>query len=172
MQYNAIHFLAHYLARAKFVAQPFMIFHASRSVGIICECGAIIQGKCTPEETQLSMFPQKALHTFSAFFSILNIFSCSMLLSCFVSMKKIRNTLKKNTKEIERHRASNRHHRNMLRHSGKEVLIALLVCHQSSLARSLASLETAKIGSSCFFGPSESLLVEICNSHARSSTAH
>lgn len=45
----------------------------SRSVGIICECGAIIQGKCTPEE-------------------------------------------------IERHRASNRHHRNMLRHSGKEVV--------------------------------------------------
>ena len=75
MQYNAIHFLAHYLARAKFVAQPFMIFHASRSVGIICECGAIIQGKCTPEETQLSMFPQKALHTSSAFFSILNIFT-------------------------------------------------------------------------------------------------
>ena len=159
-----------------------MIFHASRSVGIICECGAIIQGKCTPEETQLSMLdPTESI---AHIFSILNIFtvwiefdavslpSCSMLLSCFVSMKKIRNTLKKNTKEIERHRASNRHHRNMLRHSGKEVLIALLVCHQSSPARSLASLETAKIGSSCFFGPSESLLVEICNSHARSSTAH
>ena len=28
-------------------------------------------------------------------------------------------------KEIERHRASNRHHRNMLRHSGKEALHAL-----------------------------------------------
>ncbi|CAJ1385516.1 unnamed protein product [Effrenium voratum] len=46
---------------------------ACRSVGIVCECGAIIQGKCTPEE-------------------------------------------------IERHRASNRHQRNMLRHSGKEVV--------------------------------------------------
>jgi hypothetical protein len=65
--------LAHFLARAKFVAQPFMIFHASRSVGIICECGAIIHGKCTPVETQLSMLdPTESI---AHIFSILNIFT-------------------------------------------------------------------------------------------------
>ncbi|CAE6973631.1 unnamed protein product [Symbiodinium sp. CCMP2592] len=43
------------------------------SLGVVCECGAIIQGKCTPEE-------------------------------------------------IARHKASNRHKRNMLRHSSREVV--------------------------------------------------
>mmetsp|Transcript_5955 Transcript_5955/g.10818 ORF Transcript_5955/g.10818 Transcript_5955/m.10818 type:complete len:252 (-) Transcript_5955:24-779(-) len=45
----------------------------ARTVGTVCECGAIIQGKCTPEE-------------------------------------------------IARHKASNRHKRNMLRHSSREVV--------------------------------------------------
>ena len=116
-----------------------MIFHASRSVGIICECGAIIQGKCTPEESQLSCDPMESI---ANIFSILNnnskylhcldrVWCCSCL--CPVSQCcsvasfpwQRHDTHRTNMKEIERHRASNRHHRNMLRHSGKEVLLGL-----------------------------------------------
>lgn len=65
---------------------------ALRIPGVVCECGAIIQGKCTPEE-------------------------------------------------IERHRASNRHHRNMLRHSGKEVVACEEVSEYRDAVQALVNSE-------------------------------
>ncbi|CAE7203199.1 unnamed protein product [Symbiodinium natans] len=59
-------------------------------IGVVCECGAIIQGKCTPEE-------------------------------------------------IARHKASNRHKRNMLRHSSREVVACEEVSEYRAAVLSLVS---------------------------------
>lgn len=93
----------------RWLQSHFHIISATRSVGMICECGAIIQGKCTPEE-QLCIAEKTSRFCES--------FSCFLLFDEWRPME-----------EIERHRASNRHHRNMLRHSGKEVR-SLYLPHQ------------------------------------------
>ena len=162
-----------------------MIFHASRSVGIICECGAIIQGKCTPEESQLSCDPMESIaNIFSILNNNSNIFTVWIEFDAvpvsvqFLNVAQLLHFHDKDTTRIEQI---------WRRLNGIELPIAIIatccvivarrccwVYHQSSLARSLASLEKANIGSgsSCFFGSSESTLAEICNSHVRSSTAH